>query len=225
MGYVTGTYDTELNAYLVTEAEAHSWPEIYFPEYGWVEFEPTSGRPSRLDVAATLDLDASFFDSPADSLGQDIADAPFNLSAASRRILESASLIVLALLVVVGLALQFVRSRRMRHESVQLVTGKAYESLVSASGALDISYPQGMTPYELADTLSARVGSVSGGGPWKRMVRPASNEIRKLAEFYVTASYSPAALDPALKPEVLSTWRRLRWRLWLGRLGTKLRFF
>lgn len=27
--------------YRVLERDAHSWPEVYFPTYGWVEFEPT----------------------------------------------------------------------------------------------------------------------------------------------------------------------------------------
>ena len=28
----------------MTEAAAHSWTQVYFPNYGWVDFEPTSGR-------------------------------------------------------------------------------------------------------------------------------------------------------------------------------------
>src|SRR5690625_425698 len=31
------------NVYEVTNANAHSWVEVYFPEYGWVPFEPTKG--------------------------------------------------------------------------------------------------------------------------------------------------------------------------------------
>jgi len=29
----------------VRELNAHSWAEIYFPEIGWVEFEPTASEP------------------------------------------------------------------------------------------------------------------------------------------------------------------------------------
>ncbi len=28
----------------VTEKDAHAWPEVYFPGYGWVEFEPTASQ-------------------------------------------------------------------------------------------------------------------------------------------------------------------------------------
>ena len=43
-GYIGGYYDPNLDAYLVTADLAHAWPEIYFPEYGWIIFEPTGGR-------------------------------------------------------------------------------------------------------------------------------------------------------------------------------------
>jgi hypothetical protein len=45
VGYATGTYDSRTGGYEITELQAHSWPELYFPGYGWVPFEPTPGRP------------------------------------------------------------------------------------------------------------------------------------------------------------------------------------
>jgi len=44
MGYATGTWDEDAGVYRVTEQEAHSWPEVFFPRYGWVPFEPTAAR-------------------------------------------------------------------------------------------------------------------------------------------------------------------------------------
>lgn len=43
-GYVPGGWNPEAQEWLITEAEAHSWPEVYFPDLGWVPFEPTAGR-------------------------------------------------------------------------------------------------------------------------------------------------------------------------------------
>lgn len=40
-GYAGGTLDPQLNAYVVRESVGHSWPEVYFPGYGWQRFEPT----------------------------------------------------------------------------------------------------------------------------------------------------------------------------------------
>ncbi|WP_339819975.1 transglutaminase domain-containing protein [Paenibacillus sp. FSL R7-0216] len=40
---VGGTDSVELHRYTVTYADAHSWVEVYFPETGWVAFDPTPG--------------------------------------------------------------------------------------------------------------------------------------------------------------------------------------
>jgi hypothetical protein len=40
-GYAEGQYDVERGLFRVRENNAHTWPEIYFPGHGWVEFEPT----------------------------------------------------------------------------------------------------------------------------------------------------------------------------------------
>jgi hypothetical protein len=42
-GYATGSFDFTRRAYRVTPADAHAWVEVYFPGYGWIEFEPTAG--------------------------------------------------------------------------------------------------------------------------------------------------------------------------------------
>jgi transglutaminase-like putative cysteine protease len=43
-GYAMGSYDPEMAAYKVVEGDSHAWVEVYFPELGWVEFEPTANR-------------------------------------------------------------------------------------------------------------------------------------------------------------------------------------
>jgi transglutaminase-like putative cysteine protease len=44
-GYAQGQFDADLNAYEVRQNNAHTWPEIYFPRYGWIQFEPTASQP------------------------------------------------------------------------------------------------------------------------------------------------------------------------------------
>jgi transglutaminase-like putative cysteine protease len=43
-GYAVGSPSDD-GLYHINEANAHSWPELYLGELGWVEFEPTSARP------------------------------------------------------------------------------------------------------------------------------------------------------------------------------------
>ncbi|MFZ4828560.1 MAG: transglutaminase TgpA family protein, partial [Phototrophicaceae bacterium] len=41
-GFAAGEWDGQ--KYIVREKDAHTWVEVYFPNYGWVEFEPTASR-------------------------------------------------------------------------------------------------------------------------------------------------------------------------------------
>ncbi len=44
-GYTTGEYLAGKGRWRVREKHAHAWVEVFFPSYGWVEFEPTSAQP------------------------------------------------------------------------------------------------------------------------------------------------------------------------------------
>ena len=41
VGFAPGQWDKSRNTWIVRTKDYHAWPEVYFPEYGWVEFEPT----------------------------------------------------------------------------------------------------------------------------------------------------------------------------------------
>lgn len=43
-GFSQGQYDADIQRYVVREREAHTWVEVYFPGYGWIEFEPTAAE-------------------------------------------------------------------------------------------------------------------------------------------------------------------------------------
>jgi hypothetical protein len=54
-GFTTGQFDQPSNSFVVKEQDAHAWVEVYFPQYGWIEFEPTPSQPpfTRPDAAVT----------------------------------------------------------------------------------------------------------------------------------------------------------------------------
>lgn len=44
VGFAEGEFDLEKDRYTVAQLNSHAWPEVYFPNIGWVEFEPTGNQ-------------------------------------------------------------------------------------------------------------------------------------------------------------------------------------
>ena len=44
-GYAQGEFNDDGSFYRVRASNAHTWVEVYFPDYGWIQFEPTSAIP------------------------------------------------------------------------------------------------------------------------------------------------------------------------------------
>ncbi|MEZ4678970.1 MAG: transglutaminaseTgpA domain-containing protein [Caldilineaceae bacterium] len=87
-GYAEGNFDEESRLFFVTERDAHTWVEVYFPNYGWIEFEPTAGESllSRPSGAEEPIDEGNFADTISgngetngpDDLPPDITDPSFN---------------------------------------------------------------------------------------------------------------------------------------------------
>jgi transglutaminase-like putative cysteine protease len=56
-GFLPGEYNDLGNDYIVRESDAHTWVEVYFPNYGWIAFDPTpAGDAKRGGMLARLEL-------------------------------------------------------------------------------------------------------------------------------------------------------------------------
>ena len=65
-GFRTGEFNDLTSQYVVRASNAHSWVEAYFPDYGWMAFDPTPGAsiPMRTGwnrVSLYVDAMASFW--------------------------------------------------------------------------------------------------------------------------------------------------------------------
>lgn len=194
IGYAGGRYDPDRRGYLITEAEAHAWPEIYFPEIGWVPFEPTAARPV-IEWTGQAPPETPPLDWPAEA-GRSM---PF---------LWSWLLLPAALL---GGWLAFDRWRLGRLEP-QAAIITLYRRLRKYGPRLGLPDQAGATPYEFVHSLTERLAPQWQSG-WLAV---APDEAYRLTAWYVRAAYSPHRLIPAERRQAIRLWGRLRWRLgWL----------
>lgn len=56
-GFLPGEYNDLAGDYIIRASDAHSWVEVYFPDYGWITFDPTPpGNARRAGLFARLAL-------------------------------------------------------------------------------------------------------------------------------------------------------------------------
>ena len=79
-GYGPGEYDAELERRVIRDSDSHGWAQAYFPDYGWIDFEPTPKWPTherRLlsgpgsDLVPPRAFDAGFDEDLVDDLGRE----------------------------------------------------------------------------------------------------------------------------------------------------------
>jgi transglutaminase-like putative cysteine protease len=212
-GYAGGRYDFNSAEYSVVRADAHAWVEIYFPEVGWVEFDPTAGRPG-IDRQTEETPQAGPYFQPG-NLGDLVtlrgtSVVEFGLWSV---------LIVIGLAIVVTLLLlgEFwllthiapVRAMRMIYRGLFFVGRKVAGASIA-----------GETTDEFAAALRNRLQYLSDKEWLHKSLSPAIAELNKLTDLYLRALYTQR---PPSKDEVhaaLRTWQTLRWRLLLANLLT-----
>ncbi|MEW5959282.1 MAG: transglutaminase domain-containing protein [Chloroflexota bacterium] len=204
VGYLGHTYDPASGRYVISEAEAHSWVEIYFPGYGWITFEPTGGRPelARSDEPAAP---VPELPSPA-GRGAAVEVLRWGLGLAGG----------LALLPATALGWLAGDSWRLRHTTPAAAVTRLYRRLRRYGPRLEIPDRAGDTPYEFAAALTARLAGLAPTGRLAALLAPATPEVRRLTGLYVQTLFSPHPLTRAAQLEAIRTWQRLRRRFWIA---------
>jgi transglutaminase-like putative cysteine protease len=220
VGFTPGTPDpAQPNLYRVSGRHAHAWPEVYFPETGWVAFEPTPGRgmpgaESYTGVAAQQDDEAgetgtttSTTAAPTTTAPPSGAEEPAAAQPPTERAESGAGgpadpddpgsgapwpLVVLAI-AAVGAAITWAAVRRRRRARQRAALSDADRAWQRAIGALErhrgILVSPSATPIEIADEASGAIGSAAG-------------DLRRLAELVTEARWSPDGLDATRTTEL-----------------------
>lgn len=206
-GYASGTYEAAKARYVVTEADAHTWVQVYFPGYGWVEFEPTGGRPPIERPAQTPPLEIS----EPEVVMKSMTDGQVR----AVRLVLVGLLSTLVALALGSLARWVADGWRLRRMSPVAAVGALYQRLYRHGQRLAVPAGVGTTPYEFAAELSRRVAELAQDK--HRSAVPASilQEVRWLTDLYVRGLFSPYGLNTAEKAQAIRMWQRLRRHLWL----------
>lgn len=192
-GFTNGSWNSEQQVWTVTEADAHSWPEVYFPQVGWIPFEPTAGRPELVRTGRgggeTVEL-AALPPAPPPS-------SPLSLPAFDDRWLW---LIFPALaLIAVGIW-QFQRRRLSREDP--------WETLLRWGSRLGRTFRSGETVLEYGAALAAHILTHREDEPELR--RLVSREVLRLSEEISALRYAPASRRKQFQAQAIERWTRLR---------------
>jgi transglutaminase-like putative cysteine protease len=219
-GYSQGTKVD--GAYRLLESDGHAWPEVFFPGYGWVEFEPTGGEPplNRPSGQASEETDQR---PPDRALPLNLDDAPVLDMERGRPEPQTAEMppfwqrlkwwgwVGLSLPVLGAVAVSLLAVRRRRHIEGLSAAERVYQDLVNwVRRLLRIEPLAHQTPLEFAGVVSQHVPK---GQP----------AVERIAGLYVEERFSGRAVSGA---DAEAAWS-LAWpalcRRWLERRLERVR--
>ncbi len=213
VGYISGIYDPAQARYIVTEADAHSWVEIYFPRYGWINFEPTGSRPAIERPSETPPVVPPELELPLAEAGDAQAEGGVGIW---RWLLALPG--GLALLALGGVGWSIVDGWRLRRLPPAKAIAILYRRLYRHGQWLDTPVEIGATPYEFVTSLAGHVTGLAQKRRWGTMLIPAAQELHWLTDLYVQTLYSPHRPALADRNQAIQLWRRLQRRLWLAQV-------
>ncbi len=214
--------ETDVLRYRVVENNAHAWPEVFFPNYGWVQFEPTASEP--LLVRPAEATEPGLTQGQPNQGGPNGAgglDQPPNVGDTASAASQGAArgdwlarnwgwLAALALLAAGALRWQAARRRQATAIRDEATLGRLFERLGVWAARLHIHWPASDTPLEHAAQFGGAVPEAA----------PAAERI---ASLFVARQYGRQQPAPEALAEASTGWEALRPRLWRRWLGVLVR--
>lgn len=213
VGYATGTYDMANARYIVTEADAHAWPEVYFPVYGWVPFEPTAVYmlPEHERIEEPLiwpeanvprDWEPLVSDRPV----FDVLWLPWLVG-----VMVGIVLLVLSITVIDGIFL-------LLQGTPKAMVTRLYHRLRRYGYWLQVREQVGSTPFELGQTFNETLVNIASLHEQGDLLEPLSDWIDQIVAAYVRVWYTRDSMTTDERRALVWIWWQLRWGLLLARM-------
>lgn len=230
-GYATGEYIEDAGVYRVRNRDAHTWVEVFFPTYGWVEFEPTASEPvlerpvGEVVVAgqptppANQFIDESLLDvDPTNPNNLDLFPPPASNTSLLASLGAGGGLLLLLASIAGLVALAIWTLRRLRRSGVspkrpvfQTVpegfTARLWANLLQWARRFGLIAQPSQTPLEQAQAFGALIPEGAG-------------DLDAIAALYTRDLYSPHLITPDEASDGQVAWFRLLpilRRQWLDR--------
>ena len=217
IGYASGEYNLNSKRFIVTQADAHSWVEVYFPDIGWVPFEPTAGLPS-INRSMQPSLEAT---------PTPITPAELPRVAISN-VGKYIGLAILVLAVGIGLIWIIYDEFHFNYLQPQPAASDVYRRLRRYGEQLGTPLEGGETPYEFTASLSTSIAKITRRGFAEGTGATTITETQSIIRRIVRLSYRPADATAASAAAMIRQWKSLRWRLrlmWVAKIWEAVRHF
>ena len=211
-GYSPGSYDAPNAQYVIRELNAHSWAEIYFPEIGWIEFEPTASQPE-ID-RSTIDEETVIAEQSPDPTVTDLLNR--------FRLVKAIYWFSPIGIIFLFLFLYYVIIERWQYLRLApaLAIEKIYRKLYRQGRSLAGERTKAETPNEFMQKLISKLDSVRQGSALKKSMLSAQNDIELLTDLYQGTLFRQNNVQKEDTKKALRMWKHLRVRLLIARMSS-----
>ncbi|MGB8213100.1 MAG: transglutaminase-like domain-containing protein [Anaerolineales bacterium] len=209
-GFASGTYDYNAQRFVVVQADAHSWVEVYFPTIGWVEFEPTSNLPPFPRPGETALQNTPVVSLPTPVLPPGSRGIPINWSVLrpSLKGLEFV-LVGLAVLLLFWLFLPL-ESWLLALRPAERTIPAIHQRLYRLGRSLGVSADAARTPHEFARVFSIRLERFAANQRLAPTVAALRANVNGLTELYARLLFSAYSPTKQEKQAAIRNWASIR---------------